>query len=161
MGTSLLDTKRAEIVVGLLFIAIAAIVIRETIRLGAGWGASGPQPGFFPLIAAALVAAGAVIVIAVAIRSPGTQLFDGRDRMFSVMKVGAPLAVAVVSLEYLGFYLMTALYMAFFSSWYGRYRWPVVLTASLVLPVTLFFTFERGFRIALPKSLLYGSLLGF
>ena len=56
VGTSLLDTKRAEIVVGLFFIAIAAIVIRETIRLGAGWGVSGPQPGFFPLIAAALVA---------------------------------------------------------------------------------------------------------
>jgi hypothetical protein len=30
-----------------------------------------------------------------------------------------------------------------------------------VLPVALFFTFERGFRISLPKSAWYGSLLGF
>jgi hypothetical protein len=161
MRLSQLDTCRAEIAVGLAFIAISAVVARECLRLGAGWGPSGPQPGFFPLLSALIMAGGALVLIVRAGRAPRSCLFESRDQAISVLKVGGPLAAAVASLEYVGFYAMTALYMGFFSAWYGRYRWPVVLAASLVLPAILFFAFERGFRISLPKSVWYGSILGF
>ena len=38
MRLARLDTRKAEIVVGLILMALAALVIRETLRLGAGWG---------------------------------------------------------------------------------------------------------------------------
>jgi hypothetical protein len=71
------------------------------------------------------------------------------------------MVAAIASLPVLGFYIMTALYMGFFAAWYGRYRWYVVLAVSIILPVVLFFTFERGFRIAMPKSALYGDAIPF
>jgi putative tricarboxylic transport membrane protein len=156
-----LDTRRAEIAVGLIFVAIAAVVIRETFRLGAGWGPSGPQPGFFPTLSALVMAVGALALIVRAARAPGTALFDSRDQAISVLKVGVPIAAAVLAIGYLGFYLVTALYMGLFSAWYGRYRWYVAVAAGLLLPIALFFAFERGFRISLPKSVWYGSVLPF
>ena len=161
MTLARLDTRKLEIAVGLIFIAIAAIVVREVLRLGAGWGPSGPQPGFFPLLSTLTMAIAAVAVIVRAFRAPPKALFDSRDQALSVAKVGLPIVAAVVSLQYLGFYVMTGLYMGLFSAWYGRYRWYVALAAGVLLPVVLFFAFERGFRISLPKSMLYGNGLGF
>ena len=156
-----LDPRKAEIVVGLLFVALAAVIIRETVRLGAGWGSSGPQPGFFPTLAALVMGLSALVVTARAVRAPGKALFDSREQAVDVLKVGVPIAAAVIALQYLGFYLMTALYVSLFAAWYGRYRWYVALAAGLLLPVALFFTFERGFRIPLPKSVWYGDALPF
>ena len=108
------------------------------------------------------MARAALLALAPPIRTPGTgSLFDRGAEAREVLKVGVPIVAAVASLPYLGFYLMTALYVGFFAAWYGRYRWYVVLAASVLLPVVLFFTFERGFRIALPKSAWYGSFVPF
>jgi putative tricarboxylic transport membrane protein len=156
-----LDTRKAEIVVGLILMALAALVIRETLRLGAGWGPSGPQPGFFPTLAALVMAASAVAAVVRAARAPGTALFESREQAVDVLKVGLPIAAAVVALPYLGFYVTTALYTGLFAAWYGRYRWYVALAAGLLLPVALYFAFERGFRIPLPKSVGYGDALPF
>jgi putative tricarboxylic transport membrane protein len=156
-----LDTRKAEIVVGLILMALAALVIRETVRLGAGWGPSGPQPGFFPTLAALVMAASAVVAIVRTARAPGTALFESREQAVDVLKVGLPIAAAVVALPYLGFYVTTALYTGLFAAWYGRYRWYVALAAGLLLPVALYFAFERGFRIPLPKSVGYGDALPF
>jgi hypothetical protein len=156
-----LDTKSAEIVVSVGFLVLAAIVVRETVRMGAGWGSSGPQPGFFPTIAALVMAVSALVTLLRATRSPGKPLFESREHAISVVKVGAPLCAAIAGVQFLGLYIVTALYMGFFSWWFGRHRWPVALLAAVVLPLVLFFTFERGFRISLPKSIWYGSLLGF
>jgi putative tricarboxylic transport membrane protein len=157
-----LDTRKAELAVGLVLIAIAATVIRESFRLGAGWGASGPQPGFFPSISASIMLVGTLIAMSQAVRAERTSpLFESADQAREVLKVGGPLVAAVLLLQYVGFYLMTALYMGLFAIWYGRYRWYVGLMVGILLPVILYLAFERGFRIALPKSVLYGDLIPF
>lgn len=157
-----IDTRKTEIVVGLAFTVVAAIVIRESILIGAGWGPSGPQPGFFPSLSALVMGVGGLLLAIQALRSGSRKaLFESTDEAVAVLKVGAPMVAAFVSIEYIGIYVMTFLYMAFFSAWYGRYRWYVVLLASVLLPVALFFAFERGFRISLPKSVWYGSMTPF
>ena len=40
--------RKAQIIVAFFFIAIGVIVIVDAIRLGYGWGPSGPESGFFP-----------------------------------------------------------------------------------------------------------------
>jgi hypothetical protein len=157
-----LDTRKAELAVGLVLVAIAGLVIRESLRLGAGWGASGPQSGFFPGISAGIMLLGTLFTMAQAARSRRTSpLYDSADQVREVLKVGGPLVAAVLSVQYLGFYLMAAVYMGFFALWYGRYRWYAGLAAAILLPIILYLTFERGFRISLPKSALYGDLIPF
>jgi putative tricarboxylic transport membrane protein len=159
---SYVNTRVGELVVGVALILVAALVIRECLRLGAGWGASGPQPGFFPLWCAVAMIVGVLVVIVQTLRGPVCRpLFDEPEDARQVLKVGLPMVAAIASLPVLGFYVMTALYMGFFAAWYGRYRWYVVLAVSIILPLVLFFTFERGFRIAMPKSALYGDAIPF
>ena len=156
MKLAYLDDRRAEVAVGLILVAIAAIVTREAIVLGPGWGSSGPRAGFFPFLSAAVMGVGALVVVARALRAPAARpVFANRMDALAVLKVGAPLAAAVASIAYLGFYVMTALYMGVCARWYGRYRWYVVLAAALVLPVAVYFGFERGLRVSLPKSIGY------
>ncbi len=40
--------RRADIYVGLFLMAIGLLVLGDAIRLGFGWGMSGPEAGFFP-----------------------------------------------------------------------------------------------------------------
>jgi putative tricarboxylic transport membrane protein len=157
-----LNTRTGDLVVAIALIMVAAIVSRECVRLGAGWGASGPQPGFYPFWCAVTIIVGCVVVLVQTLRGPaGRPLFDASDDAREVLKVGLPMIVAVASLPALGFYAMTALYMGFFAAWYGRYRWYVALAVAVLLPVVLYFALERGFRIALLKSALYGDLIPF
>jgi hypothetical protein len=157
-----LNTRVGEVVVGLILIAIALIALAESLRLGAGWGTSGPQAGFFPFWAALVVIVSVAVAIVQALRAGSARpLYESPDEVRELLKVGLPIVAAVASLPYLGFYLMSAIYMGFFGLWYGRYRWYVVLPIAVLLPVVLFFVFERGFRIGLPKSFLYGDLIPF
>ena len=157
-----LDVKKAEVAVAAALLAVAAVVVFEAQRLGAGWGPSGPQPGFFPRIAALVMAVCVVVAAVQAIKQPGSKpLYESGGQCREVLKVGGPIVAAVCALSFIGFYVMTALYMGLFSLWYGRYRWYVALAVALVLPIVLFFTFERGFKISLPKSPWYGSLTPF
>jgi putative tricarboxylic transport membrane protein len=162
VGFDVLNSRVGEIVVGLALILVAGVVIRESVRLGAGWGASGPQPGFFPFWCAVVMAGGTLVAIAQALRDPTVRpLFDSPAAALEVLKVGVPMALAVASLPTLGFYVMTAVYVGGFAAWYGRYRWYVSLAGGVLLAIVLYIVFERGFRIALPKSVLYGDRVPF
>jgi len=162
MNLTHVAARKVEIAVGVALAALTAVLIRECMLLGAGWSTAGPAPGFFPLLAALAMGAGSVTVVARALGSSAHHpFFETPDEAIALAKVGVPIALAMLSLGVLGFYLMTALYMGFFSAWYGRHRWYVVLAASILVPVALFFTFEQGFKIALPKSAGYGTLIPF
>ena len=153
-----LDTRKGEVVVGTAVVVVGAIVVLEANRLGAGWGPSGPQPGFFPRLAAVVMVGHAVLAMVQAIRSGASKpLFESAGQCREVLKVGGPIVAAVGAIGFVGFYIMTALYMALFALWYGRYRWYVAAALGIALPVLLFLTFERGFKISLPKSMWYGS----
>ena len=152
------STRQAEIVVAAALAATAVVVVWESVKLGSGWAANGPQAGFFPFWSALTLLATALITLVGALRRSATGLLvETPEQARDVLKVGLPLAAAVLSIQLVGFYLMTALYVAFFGIWFGRYRWYLAVLAGLVLAVSLYFGFERGFRIGLPKSVLYGD----
>lgn len=149
-----------EIGAALLLIGLAAVAIVESLRIGAGYGVAGPESGFFPLwVSLPLVVAAAVSLRDGWLMRQSAAIFEDRDELAEFFKVGVPLAVAVVLLPWLGFYLATAAYVGFFSAWYGRYRWWVVLGAAVLAPLLFYAVFERAFSLSLPKSVLYGPLL--
>lgn len=157
-----LTLRAAEVAAGLAFVGLAVVVAGEGLRLGAGWDDSGPGPGFFPFWLAVLLAAGAAAALVQAVRSRGRQPFFGvRQEIVDVLAVGGPVVAAIASMAVLGFYGMTALYVGGFVRWYGRHGWPAAVAAGVLAAVGLYFGLERGFRIPLPRSLWYGTLLPF
>jgi len=53
---------------------------------------------------------------------------------------------------WLGIYLASALLIAGFMRWIGRYGWGLVALVSIALPVVAYFTFEKWFLVPLPKG---------
>ena len=69
--------------------------------------------------------------------------------------------VATVVLIWLGFYIVTAVYVAFFMWYIGRYAIWWDAAAGLALAFVFYMIFERVFLVSLPKSIFYGGLLPF
>jgi hypothetical protein len=137
---------------------LTILLVRESIVLGAGWSAIGPDPGFFPLVMSMIIGISAVFVIATALRRRGeasSPFFERREEVVELLKVGLPLAAAIAAVQWLGFYIVVALYIGLFGLWYGRFRWYLILPGAVLLAVGLFLVLESGFRILMPKSVLY------
>ena len=142
---------------------LAAVAMFDS-RAGALVDRTGTQPGgigagFYPFWSAALVFACASYV---GYRSwltpvPGTAAFEDRAALFAALMLIIPMIVATVAIVWLGFYLVTALYMALFAKWIGRYRWYWVVVIMVLMPAAIYATFELGFRVSLPKSFLYDA----
>ncbi len=155
-----------ELATALVFVALAGVAMYDSQRgalIGATNDPGGIGSGFYPFWAAALVGAAALAVAlrTATSRQPAEGVFSHRESVVSLLKLVVPMLIATASLVWLGIYLATALYMGFFARYIGRYRWHWVAAIALILPLALYWTFERGFRMSLPKSIWYGSLVPF
>lgn len=157
-----LTNRMVEVAAAVGFLAVAIFAMIEAVRLGPGWGRSGPQPGFFPFGLAVLMGLGGLGALVQGLRSrDATPFFEVRQEVVDLIKVGIPLAAAIASVPFVGLYIMSVLYLGFFAAWYGRFRWYVSFPAGLALAFALYWGLERGFMIRLPKSMWYGTLLPF
>lgn len=145
-----------EIGVVIVFIALGGLVFYDAIRLGPGWGESGPQPGFFPFVLAILLVIGALGVLAVTLKKPDRKpFFEVSQEVADLLKVGIPIVIAVTAIRWLGLYVTSGIYLALFMAWYGKFRWYQALAAGLILPVVLWLTLREGFNISMPMSVFY------
>jgi len=71
-----------------------------------------------------------------------------------------PTIVYVALVAMIGIYVASALYIAAFMRWQGKYRWSIVVLVSLAVPAVIFLLFELWFLIPLPKGPIE-RLLGF
>lgn len=145
--------RTADIVCGLLLVAVAAVVLVEGLRLGIGWGTDGPQPGFFVFyLGVALLASAVLIVVFSVRRGADTRPFVGPGQIRSVATVFFP-AVAMVALTHVvGLYVSGALYLAAYMRWIGRHGWVTTVLVAIGIPVATFLIFEVWFLVPLPKG---------
>lgn len=146
----------AEIGTSVILIAISVLVVYEANRLGFGWGLEGPQPGFFIFgLGAGLAACSLVNLCRV--------FFDGAVRWqrffpaaawIEVLRVLVPMAGAIFLMEFFGFYIASAVYLAFFMRWVGDFSWKMVVVVAFVFAFTHYVVFEKWFLVPLPKGLL-------
>jgi len=61
---------------------------------------------------------------------------------------------------YTGIYAASALLIAFFMLWFGRYNWLFAIGIAVLVPVLTFLMFEIWFLVPLPKGPLE-NLLGY
>ena len=60
-GRPAFGVKSAEIALALFFLALGAIVVYDSVRLGAKWAEDGPQAGYFPFYIGVIICAAALV----------------------------------------------------------------------------------------------------
>lgn len=151
-----ITTRSVDAAASLVFLALAAGVAFEGVRLGAGWDQRGPEPGFFPFWLAILMGFGAAASFLQALRSRRTTpFFETRQEVADLLRAGAPLAAAVIAIPWLGLYVTTFVYVWLFAWWYGEFRWWTALLSGLGFAAATYFTLTKGMRISMPLSVFY------
>jgi len=149
--------RRVEILLGVGFLLITVVIIREAFRLGFGFEAHGPAPGFvmFWLAIVMLITTIGALVKGWQMKK-GNGFFLSIPAMWSAAWVALTSVIFVVLIQMVGVYIAIFLYAALFSAWLGKHRWYAVVIFSILIPVVIYLGFEKGLMIPLPKSPLYG-----
>jgi hypothetical protein len=154
-GQAAFGRKAAEVGVAVFFLAVGALVITDSLRLGAGWQeVHGPRPGYFPFYVGALMCAASAInlVRALMVKRAGDVVFVEVDQLKLVLSVLVPTAFYAGLVTWIGIYVASAVYIAFFMRWLGRYPWWKVGAVALGTVTVFYVVFEKWFKVPLPKG---------
>jgi hypothetical protein len=156
-----LHVRTAEIVTAGGFFAVGAIVIFDSVRLGMGWKEDGPQAGYFPFYIGAIICISSLINLGAALIAAAKRdaVFVEVGQLKLVLSVLVPTAVYAGLIGWIGIYVASALFVALFMRWLGKYAWWKVAAVSLGNSTVFFLIFELWFKIPLPKGPLE-ALLG-
>lgn len=163
-GRALVSNRSVDILVALLLLGGCAIVLYDSVRLGFNWReGEGPAPGYFPFYVAVILGISSIVNLAGALRGRGAG-----EIFVSARPFGRVLAVLIPSVAYvaliggfslgsiempgLGIYLASAIFIFAFMMVIGRENPLKALGVSVVVPVALFFMFEKWFLVPLPKG---------
>ncbi|OGB95124.1 MAG: hypothetical protein A2Z31_01385 [candidate division NC10 bacterium RBG_16_65_8] len=156
--------RMADIITAMVLAAVGVLVLADAIRLGFGWTPDGPQAGFFPFLLGLGVVVGCAIVVVQAVQRKGVakseKPFIPPKALTPVILVVAPAALMVILTEFIGLYLAAALYLGTYMRLVGHYRWRLVLSLSILVPITTYLVFDKIFLIPMPTGM-YGRLLPF
>jgi hypothetical protein len=145
-----------ELVVAGLFVLLGAIVIKDSFRTGFRWGTDGPEPGYFPFYIGLILVSGAIWVAIQTMlkwnKDGGTETFSTVDEFKLVLKMLVPTIVYVVVLIFMGLYVSSILFIAFFMVWQGKYSYFKSFTVGFGVCAILFGLFELWFLVPLPKG---------
>ena len=154
--------KSAELAVAALFLLLGAIVIVDSARLGFGWQEiHGPRPGYFPFYIGLIMCVASLVnvVRALMVRGADNKTFVEVGQLKMVLAVLVPTALYALLVTWIGIYVSSVLFIAFFMRWLGKYPWWKVAGVSLGTAVVLYLVFEKWFKVPLPKGPLE-NLLG-
>jgi hypothetical protein len=152
----LVRNNRVDALVAALLTMIGLVVVFEARRLGAGWTTDGPGPGYFPFYIGMILCIGGLGILYQALlsKSADTGVFIDREQFRRVLSVLAPAVLYVGAIMVLGQYVASAIYVAIFMVWLGRYS---VLKSALVgigVNALFFAMFEIWFKVPLYKGAL-------
>jgi hypothetical protein len=144
-----------DVAVAIGFMAIGAVVMWDSRRIGAGWAFDGPQGGYFPFYVGLLIVASSIVNLVLAVRrrvaAPDRE-FVTWGQLLLVSEVLIPSLVYVFVIPWLGIYVSTALFILWFMRRIGRYGVVRIAPVALGVPVLVFLTFEIWFKVPLPKG---------
>ena len=154
------SVRAVEIGVAVVVFFFGAVVVLDSYRLGARWGEDGPQPGYFPLYVGLLICLAGAIVLVRALGDPSlaTKSFVSRESLKKILTVLVPTVVYVALITYLGLYVASTLYIAYFMWRLGNYPWIKIVPVAVGVSVVFFLIFETWFQVPLPKGPLEAAL---
>jgi len=142
----------ADALTAAVLMLLGGIVIVDALRIGIGWGTDGPKSGFFPFWLAVLLLATCAVILLQALQTRSPAPFVTRRQLGPVLKVLWPATAAVALMHFVGLYVASALYLAFYMRLVGRHAWLLVLTLALLIPLVTFLVFETWFLVPMPKG---------
>ena len=151
VGVSL---RMMDITVALLLLLVGAVVVFDSYRLGAKWGSDGPESGYFPFRVGLLICIASVATLVQAVRARNLTyvMFVSLARLKLVLTVLIPALVYVFCVQYIGLYLASAVYIAVFMAWLGKYSWLKSILVGVLVNVSFFLMFEVWFKVPLFKG---------
>jgi hypothetical protein len=149
-----ISMRATELVVAALLFMAGAVVVYDSYRLGSKWGSDGPQSGYFPFYIGLLICISSVINFAQALmaRRMDPEIFVAWGPFKLVLTVLIPAAVYVLGVKYIGIYLASAIYIALFMAWLGKYSWLRSIAVGVAVNVSFFLMFEVWFKVPLYKG---------
>ena len=150
-----ISMRSAEIVVAVLVLVMGSVVVYDSLRLGAKWAEDGPEAGYFPFYIGALICIGGGVTLIRAVLGKGIKkdaLFVEFEVLKPVLSVLLPAAVFVFGIQMIGIYVASALYIAVFMVWLGKYSWIRGAIVGFCVSVVMFMTFEVWFKVPLFKG---------
>ena len=142
-----------EVGVALAMALFGVIVIAGSMQVGIGWGPEGPRSGFFPFyLGVVIIGASAANLVRALIDIAPDTVFADWDQLKQVVSVIIPTTAYVLVVPWLGIYLSSAVLIALFMKWFGRYGWLLTAVIALAVPTITYVLFEKWFLIPLPKG---------
>ena len=148
--------RKADIVVALGLMVFGLLALGDAVRLGFGWGMSGPESGFFPFYMGLGIVISTFFILLKAIKiyrkeGVGKPLVP-KGGTAQILWVLLPAIGVVLLTELLGLHLATVLYLAFYMGVVGRIQWRKVILLSLLVPLVVYVLFDKIFLIPLPEG---------
>ena len=159
-------TRTVEVIVALLLFAFGATVVFDSYRLGSSWGSDGPQSGYFPFYIGLFICLSSLATLGQVMfaqwRDRKTR-FSGavtrRQAQFvawgplrQVLSVLLPALVYVLFVQVIGIYIASAVYIALFMVWLGKYSWLRSVAVGFLVNAGFFLMFEVWFKVPLWKG---------
>jgi hypothetical protein len=155
---SAVSSKSVELAVAALILLFGAVVIIDSVRLGISWGDEGPKAGYFPFYIGLMLCFSSAVTLFRAFRAGAGESFVSRGQLKLVMSVLAPTTVYIGFIAFLGIYVASIIYIAFFMWWLGKYSWLKIVPVAVGVNAAFFLMFEIWFKVPLPKGPLETAL---
>ena len=134
------------------FALAGAAALWDSLRIGAGWAADGPQSGYFPFwVGLVLIAASLGNAVQV-LRRREAGTFVTWPQLRLVGSVLLPTIAYVAAIPFTGIYLASAVLVAWFMLRLGGFGPARAIPAGIATAVAAFVIFEIWFLVALPKG---------
>ncbi len=146
------STRTLEIITSVCLLSLAIVIMWDSRRIGAGWGPSGPESGYFPFYIGALMGLASIVNLVKAWRMSREKSFVslGEIRLVSAMFI--PALTFVFAMQWLGIYVSGALLIAFFMRWQGKFSYAKSAAVAIGTSLVLFAMFEIWFKVPLLKG---------
>jgi len=144
--------RTVEMGVAVACIVFGIITILGSMQVGIGWGAEGPQSGFFPFYLGIAIVLSSFMNLKSARGIDGEREFATWYQLKQVLAVIIPTTVYVFVLPYTGIYIASMVLIGGFMMWLGKYPLYKAVLYGVGVPVAIYFMFEKWFLVPLPKG---------
>jgi hypothetical protein len=159
---AVIGNRAMEIIVATALLLFGALIAGASAQLGARWGGDGPQAGYFPFYIGAIIVVSSLVTLVQAIRGRTPrqgEAFVERGQLKQIFAVLVPALAYVLAIQWFGIYASSAVYIAIFMIWLGKYPWWKSALLGVAVSASLFMMFEKWFQVALHKGTLYDPLI--
>jgi hypothetical protein len=153
---TLAKNNTVDALVAALIFVFGVVITVEAWRLGARWTSDGPGAGYFPFYIGliTIIASVGIFYQAVFSKSRDTGTFVNRVQAVRVLSVLLPATLYVLVVVFLGLYVASAIYIAGFMIFLGKYPPVKSIVLSVIIAAVFFVMFEVWFKVPLYKGTL-------